>query len=57
MLKLSVADEGVGLSQKTTADGLGSRLVRTMALQLNGHFEEPLSARGYHTTVIFPKKP
>ncbi len=44
MLELSVSDEGVGFSGVTTSQGLGTRLVKTMAAQIGGRVETlPLS--------------
>lgn len=55
MLELSVADEGIGFSGDVSAEGLGTRLVRTMATQIGGRVETQPSARGYRTAVIFPR--
>ncbi|MCB8840204.1 sensor histidine kinase [Aurantimonas sp. VKM B-3413] len=55
MLELCVADEGVGFDGQAIKPGLGSRLVRTMAAQLGGRFEERATAKGYHAAVVFAK--
>ncbi|WP_062016972.1 sensor histidine kinase [Aureimonas sp. AU4] len=56
MLELSVADEGVGFSGETTSQGLGSRLVKTMASQIEGYVETQAAERGYRAAVIFPRE-
>jgi len=56
MLELAVADEGIGFSGDASAQGLGTRLVKTMAAQLEGHVEIQPAERGYRTAVIFPKE-
>ncbi|MBB3938141.1 Histidine kinase-like ATPase domain-containing protein [Aureimonas phyllosphaerae] len=54
MLELSVADEGVGFSGETTSQGLGTRLVKTMAAQIGGRVETLPAERGYRAAVVFP---
>lgn len=55
MLVLSVSDEGTGMSSTTTAGGLGTRLIDTMAAQLGGTIERRIDGRGYSVSVTFPK--
>lgn len=55
MLELSVADEGVGFSGEASSHGLGTRLVTTMAAQIEGHVETKPATRGYRTAVVFPR--
>ncbi|KQQ90250.1 hypothetical protein ASF65_15470 [Aureimonas sp. Leaf324] len=55
MLELSVADQGIGFSSETTSQGLGTRLVKTMASQIGGRVETQPTERGYRSAVIFPK--
>lgn len=55
MLELAVADEGIGFSGETSSEGLGTRLVKTMAAQIQGHVETQPATHGYRTAVIFPK--
>jgi two-component sensor histidine kinase len=54
LIELGVADEGIGFSGETGSQGLGTRLVRTMAAQLEGHVETQPSHRGYRVAVLFP---
>lgn len=56
MLELSVSDEGVGFSGVTTSQGLGTRLVKTMAAQIGGRVETLPAEHGYRSAVIFPNE-
>ncbi|WP_158555139.1 sensor histidine kinase [Fulvimarina endophytica] len=55
MIELAVADEGVGTTSQTRPDGLGTRLVKTMAAQIEGYVEAQSETGGYRTAVVFPK--
>ncbi|MBB3999428.1 sensor histidine kinase [Aureimonas pseudogalii] len=54
LLELAVADEGIGFSGDASTHGLGTRLVKTMAAQLEGRVEIQPAERGYRTAVVFP---
>ncbi|MCK5931025.1 MAG: PAS domain-containing protein [Fulvimarina manganoxydans] len=56
MLELGVVDEGVGFAGESVDSGLGMRLVRTMAMQLEGRFDVRTTSKGYHATVTFPER-
>lgn len=55
VLELTVADEGVGMLNKEEAGGgLGSKLVATMATQLDATLVRQVTADGYSVTLAFP---
>ncbi|MBC6981379.1 sensor histidine kinase [Caulobacter sp. 17J80-11] len=51
---LTVADDGVGLDDTVRGTGLGTRIVRSLAAQMDGRFERRNAERGAIATVTFP---
>lgn len=57
MLELTVADKGVGMLTKEAAGGgLGTKLVATMATQLDAVIDTRVSDSGYAVTLVFPRE-
>jgi two-component sensor histidine kinase len=52
---LCVADNGVGFHSEVQGGGMGHRLVRTLAAQLEGRFEVKRAAPGTQFVVTFPR--
>ena len=53
MLELTVADEGAGAEAASGHVGLGSRLIQTMATQLDGRLERRVTSDGYRVSLLF----
>jgi two-component sensor histidine kinase len=51
---LTVADDGVGLNEQVRGTGLGTKIVRSLAAQLDGRFERRIGRPGTIATVTFP---
>jgi two-component sensor histidine kinase len=55
-LRLTVADDGIGLDPRRADSGLGGRLVDGFAQQLGGQVERKSDRRGTTVQLILPSR-